>query len=240
MQKHNKTHSDSIWVKLAVPFIPQRFYTRIYTFYSRYTLTGTGEGIGMVYAYIQNVDNVGNITGELLYGLYNEVTNESLVKQVEVALPTNTWLNLTVTSDGLTAAGTRFYSNGVEQTIVSSTIETLTGSITFNPDADYEIGSITHRTGEVGLLYSEFLVHSLRSWDTILTPAQAITEYNNGFKTVPPVSNANCVTNVECNTSLWNVTNTEFDIDETQLPTTWSTDNAIQAITLEFDCPNGI
>lgn len=237
----NKTHSHSIWVKLPIPFITPRGYTRDYVFYSRLTLTGTNAfGTGMVFGYRQNVDGLGNITGFLIYGLYDNDPNNTLEKAVIVSLPTNTWLNLTVTSDGLTAAGTRFYTNGVEQTNVGGTRETLSSLITYNADADYEIGSITHRIAEVGAMYSEFLVHSLRSWDAILTPAEALVEYNNGFKTVPPVNNANCVTNVECNTSLWNLTNTEFDIDETQLPTTWSTDNAIQAISLEFDCPNGI
>jgi hypothetical protein len=238
---YNQTHSHSIWIKLPVPFVTQRGYRRDYVFYSRHTLTGTNAfGTGMVFGYVQNVDPFGNVTGFLVYGLYDNDPNNTLEKAVIVSLPTNTWLNLTVTSDGLTAAGTRFYTNGVEQTNVGGTRETLSSLITYNADADYEIGSITHRIAEVGAIYSEFLVHSLRSWDAILTPAEALVEYNNGFKTVPPVNNANCVTNVECNTSLWNLTNTEFDIDETQLPTTWSTDNAIQAITLEFDCPNGI
>ena len=104
---------------------------------------------------------------------------------------------------------------------------------------DYEIGAISNTTGETGPIFSEFTVHTVRSWSSALTPAEIVTEYNSGFRNVPPVKDVDCVTNVECNTSVWNTSNTEYDITEDKLPNTWNTDNAL-ITDLVSDCPDGI
>jgi hypothetical protein len=235
-------HSHSVWFKRPGLISNPRGYTLYELFYTRYELTSVGNlenGMGFGYIF-QQIGN--NFTGEIFYLLNKKGGVEILRKGVSIVLNNINWINVTVTTDGTTLAGTRFYVNGAEVTTpgtIGANVETLVSTITFDPSTNYEIGAVTNTDGETAGIYSEFRIHSLRSWDVLLTPAEVLSEYNNGFLSVPPVRNANCVTNVECNTSVWNLTNTEFDIDETQLPTTWSTDNAL-ITDLVNDCPNGI
>lgn len=240
---YNKNHTHSVWVKLPAIAFTGRSQSIDYLFYTRYKLDGVLDAsYGMGFEYHVDITPSGTYTGYLMYVLRNTNVGlplNALYKMVFAALPTGQWLNITVTSDGLTAAGTRFFVNGLEFTTVLSFAETLSSSITYDVADSYEIGAITNITGETGPIYSEFVIHSLRSWDTILTPAEILTEYNSGFKTVPPVLDPNCVTNVECNTSVWDAVATEYEMTEDKNPATWSTDNAL-ITDLVNDCPDGV
>lgn len=241
---HSQNHSHSVWIRRPGLISNPRCQLKFEVYYSRYMLDGVpDQEYGMGFGYILSECPQGTFTGELFYILNRIGTGEILRKGVDILLNNINWLNITVTTDGTTLANTRFYVNGVEITAVGtigSNTETLVAPIVFDPSLNYEIGAVTNITGETGSIFSEFTIHSLRSWNTILTQQDVIDEYNNGYLRPLPISNANCVTNVECNTSVWNPLSLEFDITEDKFPETWTTDNAIEQTTLVNDCPFGI
>lgn len=239
---HSKNHTHSIWFRRPPLVSNPRGQLIFEWFYTRYEISSVvNQENGMAFGYI--LRQVGNtFSGEIFYLLNKQGGGEVLRKGVDILLNSIDWINITVTTDGTTLAGTRFYVNGVEITApgtIGANSETLVSQIAFDPSTNYEIGAITNINGETGAIHSELRVHSLRSWDILLTPAEVLSEYNNGFLSVPPVRNANCVTNVECNTSVENLSSTEYDITEDKFPKTWSTDNAL-ITDLVNDCPSGI
>jgi len=236
---YQQTQSHSTWVKFP-PLAPVgERQDEIFILFSRYYLSGTGEpgDYGLGIAYFRDYDVLGNVTGYFLFILSNQVNaNQFLYKEIFYDITTTDWFNITLTTDADDPNNTKFYVNGVEITSVVTSFSSLVSSIGYNNE-DYEIGSITNTGPERPDIYTEFTVHSHRVWNTILSPAEIVSEYNLGFKRLVPVLDGNCVIDIQCSASVWN--GSEYVVPENKLPTSWFTENALQT-DLVNDCPQGI
>jgi hypothetical protein len=238
---YQQTQSHSTWVKFP-PLAPVgERQDEIFILFSRYYLSGTGDlgDYGLGIAYFREIDSFGNLTGYFLFILSNQVNaNQYLFKEIFYNITTTDWFNITLTTDADDPNNTKFYVNGVEITSVKTSISSLVSSIAYNNE-DYEIGSITNTGLERPDIYTEFIVHSHRVWNTILSPAEIVSEYNLGYKKSVPVLDVNCVIDIKCSASVWDTVNTEYVVPENKVTIPWSTENAVQTDLLT-DCPQGI
>ena len=238
---YQKTQSHSTWVKF--PNVPSpETREELFILFSRYYLGGGNiidPDYGLAIAYNRNIDSLGNVSGFFIFILSNQVNaNQFHIKEIDYAITTTDWLNITLVTDCDDSNNTKFYVNGVEITSVVTSFSNLASSISYNNE-DYEIGSITNTGLERPSIYTEFTVHSHRVWDTILSPAEIVSEFNLGFKRIVPILDGNCVLDIQCSASVWDTINTEYVVPENKLPTSWSTENALQT-DLVNDCPQGI
>jgi len=238
---YQQTQSHSTWVKFPSLAPVGERQDEIFILFSRYYLSGTGEpgDYGLGIAYFRDYDVLGNVTGYFLFILSNQVNaNQFLYKEIFYDITTTDWFNITLTTDADDPNNTKFHVNGVEITSVGASFSSLVSSIGYNNE-DYEIGSITNTGPERPDIYTEFTVHSHRVWNTILSPAEIVSEFNLGFKRLVPVLDGNCVLDIQCSASVWDTINTEYVVPENKLPISWSTENALQT-DLVNDCPQGI
>jgi len=237
---YQQTQSHSTWVKFAPLASVGESQDEMFILFSRYYLSGTGEpgDYGLGIAYFRGIDSFGNVSGYLVFILSNQANaNQYLIKEINYDITTTDWFNITLTTDADDPTNnTKFYVNGVEITSIRTSITSLISSISYNNE-DYEIGSITNTGFDRSPIYTEFTVHSHRVWDTILSPAEIVSEYNLGFKRLVPVLVLNCVIDIKCSASVWN--GTEFVVPEEKVPISWFTENAVQT-DLVNDCPQGI
>jgi len=237
---YQESQTHSTWIKFP-PVPPAGSRDETFILFSRYYLgddsfTDPDYGLGIVY--FRSIDMLGNVSGYLLFVLSNQPNaNQFHYKEINYAITTTDWFNITLTTDADDPNNTKFYVNGVEITSVVTSFSSLVSSIGYNNE-DYEIGSITNTGPERPDIYTEFTVHSHRVWNTILSPAEIVSEFNLGFKRLVPVLDGNCVIDIQCSASVWN--GSEYVVPENKLPTSWFTENAVQPDTLVNDCPQGI
>ncbi len=236
---YQQTQSHSTWVKFP-PLAPVgERQDEAFILFSRYYFSGTAESgdYGLGIAYFRNIDSFGNVSGYFVFILSNQTnTNQFHIKEIDYTITTTDWFNITCITDGDDPNNTKFYVNGVEITSVVTSFSDLTSSISYNNE-DYEIGAITNTGFDRSPLYTAFTVHSHRVWNTILSPAEIVSEYNLGFKRLVPILDGNCVIDIQCSASVWN--GTEFVVPENKVTIPWSTENAVQT-DLVNDCPQGI
>jgi len=234
---YQQSQSHSTWVKFPSLAPVGERQNEMFILFSRYYLGNDDYGLGI--AYFRDVDQLGNVSGYFLFILSNQINaNQYLVKEIFYDITTTDWFNITLVTDADNPNNTEFHVNGVEITSVKTSFSDLASSISYNNE-DYEIGSITNTGLERPSIYTEFTIHSHRVWDTILSPSEIVSEYNLGFKRIIPVLDGNCVIDIQCSASVWDVNNTEFIVPENKLAKPWSTENAVQA-DLVNDCPQGI
>jgi len=211
---YNNPHSISVWFQFK--------QTRpVLILFAKYSLQHN-LGFGLVYE---------PVNGYFEYVLVAAAGSNLMYNRAYASLTDGQWYNITVTTDGVNANNTIMYLNGVLLTtgvITNNLVSTVN-----TQNTPYEIGAITE-TGEFRKLYSKFVIHSVRGWNTALSSVDVTTEYNNGVRLPTPVQSGNLALNIPVYNATWN--GTDYEIVESVLSNTFETENNEQSDLLNI-CP---
>ena len=168
-------------------------------------------------------------SNEIRLDLHNNGGLVGIIVQTTGALiTTGIWYHLAVTYNGSSdASGIQFYKNGVLQTKAAPLANNLTNTI---------LTTANVQIGRIGSFYVNGLFNMVRWWNTELTPAEILTQYNSGVPVINAVQSANLILQSDSgNGATWN--GSEFDIaDLTGITAGYTTVNAEETDKIE-DCP---
>jgi len=191
---YNKDHSLSFWFRYVNP-APNKSPNPIYTKYD------VGNQVGVIFSLLPTAG-----TPYIYYSLSGGAGN-MLAATSTYGFIHNNWYNITFTTDGATVVD--MYVNGqpVTTTIFWNSLSASAQSLA----TPHEIAAVTtNASGREE--WGEFIMHSLRGWDVILTPAEVDLEYNFGVRLVTPVQNSNLELDIQMYNSVWNSVSSEFEV----------------------------
>jgi len=198
---YNKNHSLSFWFQYKAP--PSNAPADFQGFYPVFTKLDVFQEKGFVFA-INSYPSP-----QIAYGLFNGNAGVSTYNLAPYSFIDGEWYNVTWTSDGLSSY--EIYVNGVVQpnttyyNNIAATVHTLT--------TPYQVAAIT-TTSEKRELYAEFVAHSIRGWDVILTPAEVLTEFNSGVRLPVAVQSGNLKLDIQMYNSVWNPSALSYAVPE--------------------------
>ena len=168
-------------------------------------------------------------SGEISFSLQNNGgLNGLIVTTTGAAIITGVWYHLAVTYDGsLLASGVNIYKNGA--LLTNGFVSQSLSATILSPNNLW--------IGRVGNFYTDGLFNIIRGWQTELTPAEILTQYNGGTPLVNAVQPVDLILQSDCgNGATWN--GSEFDIaDNTGITVGYTTVNAEEADKIQ-DCPS--
>ena len=212
---YNNAHSISVWFQF------KRTTGQFLILFSKYSLQHN-LGLGLYYDLVNE---------NFEYVLAAAAGSNLMYNRAPATLTDGQWYNITVTTDGVNGNNTAMYLNSI--TLTTGTVANTLVSTVNTQNTPYEIGAITE-TGENRKIYSRFVIHSVRGWNTALSSVDVTTEYNNGERLPTPVQSGNLALNIPIYDATWN--GTDYEIVESVLSNTFETENNEQSDLLNI-CP---
>lgn len=216
---YNNSHTLSFWIQWTRDINDVLEDQPLFTKYDLGLGTGMILGILKDQSIFYQLSNGGQVNGIINFAPYSFITGG--------------WYNITVTTDGIDANNTKIYANGV---LLSNIIfaNSLTVSVQ-GVNTKYRVASLLSISPEQRDFYSEFVAHSLRGWDTILSPSDILLEYNNGVRLTNPVQSSNLKLDLQMYNSVWN--GSDFLVPESVESVNFISNTQMEQIDLLNICP---